>query len=56
VNQLNLACAIIAFSRRYSKVSIIYPRELELLTGVSLPVIKHLYNQLEHRYYLCFPD
>lgn len=34
VNYLYLACAIIAFSRRYSKVNVIYPKELELLTGV----------------------
>lgn len=36
VDSLHLACAIIAFSRRYAKVSVIYPRELELMTGVSL--------------------
>jgi hypothetical protein len=51
-----LACAIIAFSRRYSKVSVIYPRELELMTGVPLSLVKGLYQQLETRYYECFPD
>lgn len=56
MNQMFLACAIIAFSRRYSKVSVIYPRELELMTGVPLSLVKGLYQQLETRYYECFPD
>lgn len=56
MNQLQLACAIIAFSRRYSRVSVIYPRELELMTGVPYPMVKALYQQLEQRYYECFPD
>lgn len=56
VNQLHLACAIIAFSRRYSKVSVVYPRELEMMTGVPLSHVKALYTQLETRYYECFPD
>jgi len=44
VNQLQLACAIIAFSRRYSKVSVVYPRELEMMTGVPLSQVKALYT------------
>lgn len=56
VNQLNLACAIIAFSRCYSKVLEIYPKELELMTGVTFVQIKGLYQQLQHRYYECFPE
>lgn len=43
MNQLYLACAIIAFSRRYSKVTVIYPHELELMTGVPLSLVKGLY-------------
>jgi hypothetical protein len=56
VNQLFLACAIIAFSRRYSRVSVIYPRELEMMTGAPLSLVKGLYQQLDQRYYDCFPD
>jgi hypothetical protein len=35
---------------------VIYPRELELMTGVSYTAVKPLYHQLEQRYYECFPD
>jgi hypothetical protein len=36
VNQMYLACAILAFARKYTKLAGIYPYEVELLTGVSL--------------------
>lgn len=44
MNQLNLACAILAFSRCYSKVVDIYPKELELMTGVPFTQVKGLYQ------------
>jgi hypothetical protein len=56
VNQLFLSCAIIAFSRRYSKVNVVYPGELELMTGVSYQMVRSLFIQLETRYYDTFPD
>ncbi len=37
-------------------MSIIYPRELEQMTGVAMVAVRPLYQQLEHRYYECFPD
>jgi hypothetical protein len=33
VNPQQLACAIIAFARKYTRLTVIYPLELELLTG-----------------------
>ena len=53
---MQLGCAVIAFARKYTKLSIIYPHEIELLTGVSLNQVKSLYQLLEQRYYECFPD
>jgi hypothetical protein len=35
---------------------VVYPRELEMMTGVSLAQVKALYTQLETKYYECFPD
>lgn len=51
-----LACAILGFARKYTKLSVIYPLEIEILTGVTYNQIKTLYQMLETRYYECFPD
>jgi hypothetical protein len=51
-----LACAIIGFARKYTKLAIIYPSELEALTSLSFTTVKALYQMLESRYYECFPD
>lgn len=56
VNPLYMACAIIAFARKYTKLVVIYPTELEALTYTSYTTVKALYQMLENRYTECFPD
>lgn len=38
-----LACAVIAFARKYTKLSVIYPVEFEILTGLPFNTVKALY-------------
>lgn len=38
-----LACAIIGFARKYTKLAIIYPTELEILTTTPFTTVKALY-------------
>jgi hypothetical protein len=56
VNPSSLACSIIAFARKHTKISVIYPSEMETLTGTTLTQIKGIYQKLEKRYYECFPQ
>ena len=42
-DQYLLACAIVAYTRKYMGVAIIWPSELELLTKCSFPTFKELY-------------
>jgi hypothetical protein len=53
---MHLACGIIAFARQYSKLPLLFPYELELMTGVELLEIKSILNLIEFRYNECFPS
>ena len=51
-----LSCAILAFSRKNTRIAVIWPLEMELLTGTPFIAFKALYELIESRYYECFPD
>lgn len=43
MNPSALACSILAFARKHTKMSVIFPSELEILTETSLTQIKGIY-------------
>lgn len=51
-----LACAIVAYTRKYMCVAIIWPSELELLTQCSFDHFKNLYLIIESKYTENFPN
>ena len=51
-----LACAIVAYTRKYMGVAIIWPSELELLTQCSFQHFRDLYTIIECKYTENFPD
>lgn len=53
---MQLACAIITFARKHIKMQDLWPAEMDLLTDITFGQFKGLYQQLERRYYECFPD
>jgi hypothetical protein len=50
-----LACAIVAYTRKYMGVAIIWPTELEMLTKCNLNHFKNLYLIIEAKYSENFP-
>lgn len=51
-----LACAIVAYTRKYMCVAIIWPTELELLTQCNFNNFKNLYLIIESKYTESFPS
>jgi len=51
-----LACAIVAYTRKYMGVAIIWPQELELLAQCSFSTFRDLYSIIECKYTENFPD
>ncbi len=51
-----LACAIVAYTRKYMGVAIIWPQELELLAQCSFSAFRDLYSIIECKYTENFPD
>ena len=52
----NLSCAIIAYTRKYMGVSIIWSAEMMLLTNNTYPQFQDLYKVIEEKYTEAFPD
>jgi len=50
-----LACAIVAYTRKYMGVGIIWPSELELLTQCTFQHFRNLYVIIESKYSENFP-
>lgn len=50
-----LACAIVAYTRKYMGVAIIWPTELELLTKCNLHHFRDLYLIIDSKYSENFP-
>ena len=51
-----LACAIVAYTRKYMGVAIIWPAELELLTQCTFNHFRNLYLIIESKYSENFPE
>ena len=51
-----LACAIVAYARKYMGVAIIWPQELELLTQCQFQHFRDMYIIIENKYTENFPD
>jgi hypothetical protein len=51
-----LACAIVAYTRKYMGVAIIWPTEMELLSQTSFEKFKNLYLVIESKYTENFPN
>lgn len=52
----SLACAIVAYARKYMGVAIIWPQELELLTQTPFETISEIYMIIQSKYTESFPD
>ena len=52
----NLACAIVAYTRKYMGVAIIWSNEMELLTRCHFTTIKDLYEIIQTKYQENFPE
>jgi hypothetical protein len=55
VDKYLLACAVVAYTRKYMGVAIIWPTELELLTHCTLHHFRNLYLIIESKYTESFP-
>lgn len=51
-----LSCAIVAYTRKFMGVAIIWPTEMELLTQLNFNHFKNLYVIIESKYTENFPD
>jgi len=56
VDPYHLACAIVAYTRKYMGVAVIWPLEMELLARCSLQEFRELYLIIESKYTENFPD
>jgi hypothetical protein len=56
VDPYHLSCAIVAYTRKYMGVSIIWRQELEQLTQTNFSSFKDLYFIIEAKYSESFPD
>ena len=50
-----LGCAIVAYTRKYMGVAIIWPVELEMLTKATFNHFKDLYRVIDGKYTENFP-
>tara|TARA_B110000285_G_C15131443_1_gene623859 strand:+ start:799 stop:1029 length:231 start_codon:yes stop_codon:yes gene_type:complete len=56
VDSYNLACAIVAYTRKYMGVAIIWSTEMVLLSNNQYAQFSDLYKVLEQKYTDAFPD
>jgi len=56
VNPYYLACAIVAYTRKYMGVAIIWSHEMELLTKCQFSNLKDLYDTIQKKYSENFPE
>ena len=51
-----LACSIIAFTRKHLNLSVIWPKEMEMLTFCKLANITKIFELIAQKYNESFPD